>query len=55
MMNDKSTGLAYSTIVPANRLSVTTNPLTEGTYYWRVSANNGFIWSVIDSFIIELP
>ena len=49
------TGLAYSAIVPANQLSVTTNPLTEGIYYWRVSTNNGFTWSVIDSFIVDLP
>ena len=47
--------LPYTASVPANQLSVTTNPLTEGIYYWRVSANNGVTWSAVDSFIVDLP
>jgi hypothetical protein len=47
--------LAYTATVPSNQLTVTTPALTEGIYYWRVSANNGATWSAVDSFIVDLP
>jgi hypothetical protein len=47
--------MAYSANVPANQLSVTTDPLDEGVYYWRVSANQGVTWSAVDSFVVDLP
>ncbi len=43
-------------IVPANQLSLMTAALPgEGVYYWRVSANNGVTWSVVERFIVDLP
>jgi len=49
------TTLAYSATAPINQFSVTTDPLSEGFYYWRVSANNGLTWSAVASFIVDLP
>ena len=50
------TPLAYPAVtVPASQLSVTTAPLPEGVYYWRVSANGGGTWSTADTFVIDLP
>ena len=49
------TVMAYSATVPANQLSVTTDPLAEGFYYWRVRANEGVTWSEVDSFAVDLP
>ena len=49
------TVLAYSATIPASQLSVTTDPLAEGVYYWRASANNGVTWSAVDSFVVDLP
>ncbi len=45
-------------IVPADQISVITDALTEGTYYWRVRAiRNGVpgLWSAFDSFVVDLP
>jgi hypothetical protein len=48
--------LAFTATVPADHLSVQITPaLTEGIYYWRVSANGGATWSVIDGFVVDLP
>ncbi|MEP6987346.1 MAG: hypothetical protein ABI970_17205, partial [Chloroflexota bacterium] len=41
--------------VPSSQLSIDTPALSEGIYYWRVSANNGVTWSVADPFTIDLP
>jgi hypothetical protein len=55
--SDLFTVLVYTTAppVPASQLSVTTPPLTEGIYYWRVSANGGVTWSPADRFVVDLP
>jgi len=49
-------------VVSSNQLSITIgvdnnppNPLAEGVYYWRVSANNGVTWSAVGNFVIDLP
>jgi hypothetical protein len=47
--------LAYTITVPATQLEVTTVPLIEGSYYWRMSANDGVTWSAVGSFAIDLP
>ncbi|MEP6984257.1 MAG: alkaline phosphatase family protein, partial [Chloroflexota bacterium] len=50
--------LDYSATVPSNQFSVIVSPLTQGFYYWRVRAiRNGVAsaWSVVDSFIVDLP
>ena len=47
------TNVSYSSVVPANIFSVTTDPLADGVYYWHVSANNGATWSTVESFTIN--
>ncbi|MBA3871724.1 MAG: SBBP repeat-containing protein [Anaerolineae bacterium] len=49
------TNPVYSATVPATQLEVTTDALTEGPYFWRVSANGGVTWSAVGSFTIDLP
>jgi hypothetical protein len=49
------TTLDYTKTVQADQLSVTTDPLTEGFYYWRVSANLGVTWSATKTFVVDLP
>ncbi|MEO8607220.1 MAG: leucine-rich repeat domain-containing protein [Chloroflexota bacterium] len=46
---------AFSADVPADQLSVPTDPLGEGVYYWRVSANNGLTWGKVNIIVINLP
>ncbi|MBA3868870.1 MAG: SBBP repeat-containing protein [Anaerolineae bacterium] len=46
---------AFTAEVPSSQLEVTTDPLDIGTYYWRVSANNGLTWSAVDSFTVTVP
>ncbi|MBZ0293089.1 MAG: hypothetical protein K8L99_11045 [Anaerolineae bacterium] len=50
--------LVYSTIVEANALQVTTPPLTNGIYYWRVRAQRSGTWtgwSTVERFGVRLP
>lgn len=51
--------LAVSQVVPGSTLEVTTPPLPNGRYYWRVRAKNASgiwgAWSIADSFTIEAP
>ncbi len=48
-------GLIYSATVPASQVAVTLPTVTEGVYYWRVSADNGLTWSPAERFIVDLP
>lgn len=53
-----TTPLVFTTTVPADTLTVTTPPLTNGTYYWRVRALNSSVTgasSATEGFIIASP
>nr|MBA3875214.1 hypothetical protein [Anaerolineae bacterium] len=45
--------------LPSSSLTFTTEPLSNGIYYWRVKAvgntSDVFTWSHIDTFVIATP
>lgn len=49
--------LVFTTTTPSNVLSVTTTPLDDGRYYWRVQgqrdSNSWGAWSQVDSFTVD--
>ena len=50
--------LSFATTIPANTLYVVPTSLDNGTYYWRVRANNGTSvgsWSAVQSIIVNSP
>ncbi len=53
-----SAPLSFSIKVSESSLWVTTHPLPDGLYFWRVRARNAQSpsnWSVVDSFVINSP
>ncbi|MEP6987256.1 MAG: hypothetical protein ABI970_16755, partial [Chloroflexota bacterium] len=49
--------LTFTKSLLATTLTFTTDPLANGTYYWRVMALGGTVsnWSIIGSFVISSP
>lgn len=50
--------LTFSVIVPLDVLYLATEPLNNGTYYWRVRARKGSAfgaWSNVESFVVNAP
>jgi hypothetical protein len=51
--------LAYTTQANSSALQVTTTPLPDGVYYWRVRAQINATtwgpWSAVESFMVDLP
>jgi hypothetical protein len=49
----------FTKSLPAQPLAYTTDPLDNGTYFWRIralgSTSNVVTWSTIDSFVISVP
>ena len=51
--------LSFTAVVPANTLGLPTQPLENGSYYWRIRAKRGDgtwgPWSEIGRFIVDVP